>query len=125
VKRRILVIDDDELVLLSLEELLATAGYDVATAADGRAGLAAAGRQTVDLVLLDVVMPGLSGFDVCRALRALPAYRDTPIVLLTAKSGPQDREQGLAAGATLFLAKPIEPAQLLEMIRLVFAAKDS
>jgi len=125
VKRRILMIDDDELVLLSLEELLGSAGYEVTTAADGRAGLAAAGRQTCDLVLLDVVMPGLSGFDVCRALRALPAYRDTPIVMLTAKSAPQDREQGLAAGATLFLAKPIQPEQLLEMIRLVFAATSS
>jgi CheY-like chemotaxis protein len=115
--RRILAIDDDELVLLSLEELLASDGYEVTTAPGGKDGLEQAAKGTYDLVLLDLVMPGMSGFEVCRALRALEAYRRVPIVMLTAKSAPADREQGLAAGATLFLPKPIHPAKLLETVR--------
>jgi len=114
---RILAIDDDELVLLSIEELLATEGFAVTTAPGGKAGLEVAGRATFDLVLLDLVMPGLSGFEVCKALRAMPAFRDVPIVMLTAKAAPADREQGLAAGATVFLPKPIHPEKLLETIR--------
>jgi CheY-like chemotaxis protein len=115
--RRILAIDDDELVLLSLAELLEGEGYAVTTAPGGTAGLAAASAASYDLVLLDLVMPGMSGFEVCRALRALPAYRVVPIVMLTAKSAPADREQGLAAGATLFLPKPIPPDTLLQTVR--------
>jgi DNA-binding response OmpR family regulator len=115
--RRILAIDDDELVLLSLEELLAGDGYEVTTAPGGKAGLEAAAQAGYDLVLLDWVMPGLSGYEVCKALRAMEAYKDVPIVMLTAKSAPADREQGLAAGATLFLPKPIHSVKLLETIR--------
>jgi DNA-binding response OmpR family regulator len=118
--RRILAIDDDELVLLSLEELLAGDGYEVTTAPGGKAGLEAAAQAGYDLVLLDWVMPGLSGYEVCKALRALEAYKDVPIVMLTAKSAPADREQGLAAGATLFLPKPIHSVKLLETIRAAF-----
>jgi len=115
--KRILAIDDDELVLLSLEELLAAEGHAVTTAPGGRLGLEAAARARFDLVLLDLVMPGMSGLEVCRALRATEGYGDVPIVMLTAKSTPADREQGLAAGATLFLPKPIHPAKLVETVR--------
>jgi CheY-like chemotaxis protein len=118
--RRILAIDDDELVLLSLEELLAGDGYEVTTAPGGKAGLEAAAQARYDLVLLDWVMPGLSGYEVCKALRAMETYKDVPIVMLTAKSAPADREQGLAAGATLFLPKPIHSVKLLETIRGAF-----
>jgi DNA-binding response OmpR family regulator len=115
--KRILAIDDDELVLLSLEELLATEGHAVTTAPGGQLGLEAAARERFDLVLLDLVMPGMSGFEVCRALRAMAGYGDVPIIMLTAKSTPADREQGLAAGATLFLPKPIHPVKLVETVR--------
>jgi len=115
--KHILAIDDDELVLLSVQELLLNAGYAVTTASNGTAGLETAAKGRFDLVLLDVVMPGLSGFEVCRALRALEAYRTVPVVMLTAKSSEADREQGLAAGATLFLPKPIHPTRLLETLR--------
>ncbi|MBI5499602.1 MAG: response regulator [Deltaproteobacteria bacterium] len=114
---RILAIDDDELVLLSIEELLSTEGFAVTTAPGGKAGLEVAARETFELVLLDLVMPGLSGFEVCKALRAMPAFRDVPIVMLTAKAAAADRAQGLAAGATVFLPKPIHPEKLLETIR--------
>jgi DNA-binding response OmpR family regulator len=92
----------------------------VTTAPGGKAGLEAAAQAGYDLVLLDWVMPGLSGYEVCKALRAMEAYKDVPIVMLTAKSAPADREQGLAAGATLFLPKPIHSVKLLETIRAAF-----
>ena len=115
--RKILAIDDDELVLLSLDELLTSDGHQVTTAPGGKAGLEAAAQAHYDLVLLDLVMPGMSGFEVCRALRAMAGYGDVPIIMLTAKSTPADREQGLAAGATLFLPKPIHPVKLVETVR--------
>jgi two-component system chemotaxis response regulator CheY len=113
----VLVVDDDELVRLTLAELLATEGFAVTTAVDGDQALRIAAGTRHDLVLLDVVMPGMTGFEVCRALRALAEYRDVPIVMLTAKSREPDRRKGLEAGATHFLPKPVHPARLLETIR--------
>ena len=115
--KRILAIDDDELVLLSMEELLTTEGHAVTTAPGGKSGLEVAAQTRFDLVLLDLVMPGMSGFEVCRALRGMAGYGDVPIVMLTAKSTSADREEGLAAGATLFLPKPIHPVKLVETVR--------
>jgi DNA-binding response OmpR family regulator len=109
-------VDDDELILISLEDLLRNAGYDIRCSSSGREALALAGRETFDMVILDVVMPGMSGLDVCRALRADPAYASTPIVLFTAKSSPADRERGADAGATAFLPKPYDPKELLKVV---------
>src|SRR3712207_1709588 len=95
----ILVADDDpdirDLVAFKLEQ----AGYDVAAVDDGPAALAAARSAPPDLVVLDVMMPGLSGIDVCRELRADPATRGLPVILLTARAQEGDVEVGFAAGA--------------------------
>ncbi len=115
--QRILLIDDDELVLLSLEDLLTAEGFAVDTASQGAAGLAKAQATRYDLVVLDVIMPGMSGFEVCRALRALPDYAGVPVIMLTAKSGEADRAQGLAMGASHFLPKPTDPFRLLNLIQ--------
>lgn len=114
--RKILLVDDDELILLALDDLLRNEGYDVRCASGGREGLTLAGRESFDLVILDVVMPGLSGLEVCRTLRADPGYARTPVVLLTAKSSPADVAKGVEAGATEFLPKPFEPAALLNVV---------
>ena len=115
-ERKILLVDDDELILLSLEDLLRSAGYRVRCASGGKEALEIASREAFDLVILDVVMPGLSGLDVCRSLRADPAHSRTPVVLFTAKSSPVDREKGVEAGATEFLPKPFNPVELLKVV---------
>ena len=115
-QKRILLIDDDELILLALQELISAEGYHVETASRGQEGLELAERDHFDLVITDIIMPGMQGFQVCRKLRAMDRYRSTPIIMLTAKSGEEDRKRGLEAGANRFLPKPIDPGQLLQQI---------
>jgi len=117
--RNILLVDDDELILIALEELFRRAGYGVRCAASGKEALALAAREGFAAVVLDIVMPGMSGLEVCRELRATSGHRKTPIILLTAKSAPEEKEKGLQAGADLFLAKPFDPAALLEVVAQV------
>ncbi len=115
-QRRILLIDDDELILLALGELISTEGYEVVTSSRGRDGLVQAQETDFDLVITDIIMPGMQGFEVCRRLRDLEHYHSTPIIMLTAKSGDEDRRKGMAAGADHFLPKPIDPSDLLDLI---------
>ena len=112
----ILFIDDDELILIAMGEMLVAEGYVVTTASSGPEGLAKAAATRYDLVVLDVIMPGMQGFDVCHRLRALEGYGGVPIVMLTAMSGEADRARGLASGADHFLPKPIDPTRLLRTL---------
>ena len=114
-QKRILLIDDDELILIAMEELFGSEGLAVTTASSGKEGLDKASRTRFDIVVTDVIMPGMQGFDACKALRRMEAYEEVPIVMLTAKSGEADRKRGLDAGADLFLPKPIDPARLLAL----------
>jgi len=111
---RVLVVDDDA----RLQELLATYlsqnGFEVTSAADGRKGLAALQSDTFDIVLLDVMMPGLDGIEVCRRIRATSRI---PIVMLTAKGDETDRVVGLELGADDYVAKPFSPRELLARLR--------
>jgi two-component system OmpR family response regulator len=115
---RILVVDDDILVLDALRELLVADGYEVMTAARGQEALEILEREHVDLVLLDVVMPKMTGFDVCRQIRARDdEKRRVKIIMLTAKTDPRDQEIGEEVGSDLYLTKPIDPRKLKELIR--------
>jgi CheY-like chemotaxis protein len=114
--KRILIVDDDELVLIALGELLRPQGYEVRTMSSGREALERLESEPYDLIMLDVIMPEMDGFELCRRIRQKEAHKETPIVFLTAKSRDQDREQGLEAGANLFLSKPISPGKLLGLI---------
>ena len=120
--RAVLIVDDEQHIRLlieqTLEELL-DEGVELYTAADGNEALAAISAQQPDLVFLDVMMPGRSGLDVTRAVRADPAISGAHIVLLTAKGQAQDQEAGLAAGADQFLTKPFDPDVLLAIARTV------
>jgi DNA-binding response OmpR family regulator len=89
----------------------------VRCAASGAEALEAAAAEPYDAVVLDVVMPGMSGLEVCRRLRALPAYARVPVVLLTAMCAEDDRRKGLEAGADWFLPKPFDPARLVEIVK--------
>nr|MBV6629987.1 response regulator [Oceanococcus sp. HetDA_MAG_MS8] len=113
----VLVADDEDNILVSLEFLLARAGFSVLVARDGEAALEMAQQHHPDLLLLDVMMPKLDGFSVCQALRALPEFAHTPIVMLTAKGRDADRVKGRALGATDYVIKPFSTRELLTRVQ--------
>ena len=114
---RILVVDDIEANVRLLEAKLSAEYYDVSVAYDGLSALSAAVDTRPDIILLDVMMPGLDGFEVCRRLKADPITRHIPVVLITALDGRQDRLTGLKAGADDFLNKPIDDVALFARVR--------
>ena len=118
-----LIVEDEESILLSLEFLLTEEGYSVVTAQDGAAALNAAAAQTPDLVLLDVMLPHIDGFEVCRQMRANPALRNTRIMMVTARGRESEVEHGLSLGADAFLSKPFSTRELMEKIRSLLASR--
>ncbi|GAB6050196.1 hypothetical protein JCM16106_10420 [Hydrogenophilus islandicus] len=115
--RKILVVDDEEAISLALEFLLQRAGYEVAVASEGNEALEKVVTWHPDLVLLDIMMPGKDGFEVCQAVRErsdLP--RQPKIFMLTAKGREIDRTKGLAVGADDYLVKPFSTEELLERV---------
>src|SRR5689334_6109979 len=103
---RILIADDNAANLDILQTRLRSQGYDIVSAVDGAAALEPARAQLPDLILLDVMMPKMDGFEVCRQLRADPALPFMPIILVTAKDDPRDIVAGLESGADEYLTKP-------------------
>ena len=114
--KRILVVDDDEMVLMALDELLKPEGYEVQTVASGTEALQKLDEGAYDLIMTDVIMPEMDGFELCKRIREKEKFRDIPIVFLTAKTRDEDRVRGLEAGANLFLSKPISPDKLLGIV---------
>lgn len=110
----LLFIEDDDHIRLALRLVLEDEGYRVREAADGRSGLAAFHAEEPDLVLLDLRLPDISGFDVCRALRAMSIV---PIIMVTAQTDTQDMVTGLEAGADDYVTKPVVPKELAARIR--------
>jgi class 3 adenylate cyclase/CheY-like chemotaxis protein len=119
----ILVVDDVPLNVKLIADLLGAKGYRTRTASSGAEALASLAADPPDLVLLDVMMPGLSGYDVCRTIRADPAHAMLPIVLVTALDPAQERAKGLDAGADDFLSKPVNQAELLARVRSLLRIK--
>jgi len=120
---RILVVDDEPRNVLLLQELLESRGYTVWTAADGEQGLAVAQERSPDVVLLDVMIPRLSGFDVCRRLKADQSTAMIPVLLVTSLSAREDRLAGIGAGANDFITKPIDTGDLLLRVRNAVTTK--
>lgn len=117
--RKILAVDDDEAVLQLAAACVAHGlgqGYQVAFARSGQEALDAVARERPDLILLDVMMPGLDGFEVCRRLRASPATRDIPILFLTGAGDHESVDRGLAAGGDGYVVKPFNAAVLATQI---------
>ena len=114
---RILVVDDIDANVKLLEAKLTAEYYDVISASDGPTALAMAVSEKPDIVLLDVMMPGMDGFEVCRRLKEDPLTRHIPVVLITALDGRADRINGLEAGADEFLNKPIDDVMLFSRVR--------
>lgn len=111
---RILLVEDEPGLVMTLSDMLMIEGYSVESATDGNTGLARASTEPFDLVILDVMLPGKSGLDVCRELRF--RGKDVPILMLTAKSQLVDRVVGLKIGADDYLTKPFEAPELLARI---------
>ena len=115
----ILVVDDDELVSRTLQRALKLYDYQVMVANSGTEGLQLARRHHPDLIVLDVVMPGTDGYQVCRQVRGDPLLKDTPILFLTAKSKDEDKIEGFRAGGDDYLAKPFNMQELQLRIRAI------
>lgn len=115
----ILAVDDSPSMRKMVAFTLTGAGYQVLEAVDGQDALEQAQKQQVDLVLTDQNMPRLDGLGLIRKLRAMPNYKDTPILMLTTESSDLMKQAGKTAGATGWLVKPFDPARLLEVIQKV------
>lgn len=115
---RILIIEDDESILMGLEDDLTLEGYNVFRATDGETGLAIAKEKPVDLIILDIMLPGIDGFEVCKQLRQAQVL--TPILMLTARGQEVDRVLGLELGADNYVTKPFSPRELLARIKAIF-----
>ncbi len=113
---RILAVDDSPTILAMLEEILVAAGYEVLTAEDGAQALESARAEMPDLILLDVMLPKLDGYRVCRLLKFDQKYKNIPVIMLTAKTEEQSMATGLRTGADQYLTKPVEPERLLEAV---------
>jgi len=120
---KVLVVDDLDTNASLLEQLLTRDGYSVETASSGQAAIAAATRFSPDVILLDVMMPGLDGFEVCQRLKSDLATRLIPVVLVTALSEREDKIQGLNAGADDFLTKPVNAHELRARVRSLVRLK--
>jgi class 3 adenylate cyclase/CheY-like chemotaxis protein len=121
---KILVVDDTANNVKLLKDLLTVRGYAVVTASSGLEGLEQIDKERPDLVLLDVMMPGMNGYDVCRRIRENPATGVLPVVMVTALDPGQERIKGLEAGADDFLTKPINQPELLARVRSLLRIKE-
>ncbi|HZQ92630.1 MAG TPA: HD domain-containing phosphohydrolase [Terriglobales bacterium] len=122
--RRILLVEDSEGNRDLMRELLTVRGYDVVTAANADEAEAAIRVQQPDLILLDVIMPGRSGYDLCRKLKSDPTTRLVPVVMITGLTSREDRIRGIQAGADEFLSKPIVPEELFARAESLLRLKD-
>lgn len=120
---RILIVDDESTARAALELLLRREGFEVRNVSDGVSALAECASFRPDLILLDILMPGIDGFEVCRRIKATPETRLTPVVLITGLSDTEDRIKGINAGADDFLSKPIDFNELLARTRSLLRLK--
>ena len=119
---RILVVDDEPHIRRVLEAMLGKEGFEVHSASDGEEGLTAIASGGVDLVILDLLMPGTHGLEVLAKIRSDPQRGTTPVIILTAKGQDTDREAAFAGGADDFMTKPFSPKKLVARIREILSA---
>jgi DNA-binding response OmpR family regulator len=115
--KRVLVVDDEPNIVMSLRFLMEREGFEVEVAPTGEAALQALDRGPADLVLLDVMMPSLDGFEVCQRIRSNPAWTNTRIIMLTAKGREVERDKGLALGADDYVTKPFSTRELVARVK--------
>ena len=119
--KRILVVDDEPKVLATIKKELEVAGFEVITAKDGTEALKTAHSKYPHLVVLDLLMPGLDGYQVCRLLKSDERFQNMPIIILTARSAEKDMDEGLTMQADGYITKPYDPDVFIEVIRATLA----
>ena len=117
-KKKILAVDDDPTAVNALRQILTQKGYDVTTAVDGEAALSILQQGDFDLAILDVGLPGMSGYEVCREIRLQQRTQDLPVIFLTAKGLLMDMAEGEDAGSDLYLIKPVLATKLINMVNM-------
>ena len=115
--KSVLIVDDESYIVKSLSFVMKNAGFDTGSAGDGEEALKKVDEMVPDLVILDVMMPKLDGFEVCKAIRANPAWSSIKIIMLTAKGRDSEREKGLALGADDYLTKPFSTRDILKRVQ--------
>jgi len=120
-KPRILIVDDDPVIVRLLQINFRLEGYDVDTAFRGEEALERVRDNRPDVVVLDVMMPGIDGWEVCRQLKESPAVRHVPVIFLSARAQDEDRQRGYALGVDEYVTKPFDPADLVEIVRRALA----
>jgi two-component system, OmpR family, alkaline phosphatase synthesis response regulator PhoP len=121
--KRILIVDDEPNIVLSLEYLVKREGYEAATAPDGEAALAALAERTPDLVVLDLMLPKMNGFELCERIRADPRWRETKILMLTAKGRDTEVARGLRLGADAYVTKPFSTKDLVAQMNQLLGVR--
>jgi two-component system phosphate regulon response regulator PhoB len=119
---RVLIVEDEAVILRLLEVNFRLAGFEVETAARGEEALAKAAASPPDVAILDIMLPGLSGIEVCQRLRSAPETAEVPIVMLSARTQDEERERSYALGVVAYVTKPFEPAELVEVVRRALGA---
>ncbi len=122
--KKILLVDDEPYIIKSLSFVLEKKGYNVLCANNGEDALDKIKSYRPDLVLLDVMMPKKTGYDVCMEIRKYQEFKDLYIIMLTAKSQDSDKEKGLEAGANEYLTKPFSPGKMLQRLEEIFSGKE-
>ena len=122
--RRVLVVDDEPTARTMLRLILVRAGFEVVEAQDGTEALEEVQRQMPDLMILDIMMPGIDGFEVCQILRSQDETADLPIIMLSARADAESVNRGLLIGATKYLTKPVMPDELTRHVREVLNVSD-
>lgn len=123
-KKKILVVEDEESLRKLITILLNSKGYDVRAVSNGQAALDALGEEKPDLVLLNVMLPAVNGFEVCQYIKKTPSTKDIPVVFLAAKMAKEDMARGQQVGADEYLTKPFKSAQMVETIDRLLNSRD-
>ena len=113
---KVLVIDDEEYIQHILNFSFGAEGYDVLTASDGEEGISKAKNERPDIIVMDIMMPKMDGYEACKRIKADPETKDIPVILLTAKGREADRKLGADAGADDYVVKPFSPGRLIERV---------
>lgn len=123
ISNRVLIVEDDPSVLRATSYILEKEGYEVITAQNGLEGLKKAKESSPDLLILDVMLPGIDGFEICHSLRGEPQTANLPIVMFSAKGQQSDKDTGMKMGADDYLTKPVDRTVLLDKVAGLLAAK--
>ncbi|MCK4545972.1 MAG: response regulator [Candidatus Eisenbacteria sp.] len=121
-KCKILVVDDERYILHILDFSLGAEGYEVITAGDGEQAVERSKADRPDLIVMDIMMPKMDGFEACKKIKSNPDTKDIPVIMLTAKGRETDRKRGVDAGADDYVTKPFSPAKLIERVQGVLSA---